>query len=199
MLASLLDKQLVPEQRGHEPAPSPSPSNNKHIVDLQLTLACWPNSSRWRSGSLSSVYALHTSLQLTNSSNRSVMPGSERCLRPGGGWKHRESGRAAVEEHSEVLDPACCSGTGDSSGRPSSSSSSGSSSGSSGSGGGSSGGAPLGQRRHDLGVVADEGGVDALQGLGVCVCVCGGGGGGGGTHNGPREIFCRHVKAAAPK
>ena len=32
-------------------------------------------------GSLSSVYALQTSWQLTNSSKRSVMPGSSRCLR----------------------------------------------------------------------------------------------------------------------
>lgn len=44
------------------------------------TWACWAKRSRWMTGSFSSVYALASSRVLTNSSKRSVSPGSVRCL-----------------------------------------------------------------------------------------------------------------------
>jgi len=44
-----------------------------------LAAACSSNRSLCVTGSFSSVYALQTSRQLTNSSNRSVIPGMSRC------------------------------------------------------------------------------------------------------------------------
>uniref|UniRef100_A0A2M4DCW7 Putative secreted protein n=1 Tax=Anopheles darlingi TaxID=43151 RepID=A0A2M4DCW7_ANODA len=43
-----------------------------------LSAACCSNRSRCTAGSFNSVYALHTSFFITNSSNRSVMPVSAR-------------------------------------------------------------------------------------------------------------------------
>lgn len=80
------------------PLPPPPPTLAFPLRKHRLihTLACCSNRSRWINGSFNSVYALQTSLLITNNSNRSVKPFMVLCHLDNGliisGWSSKNVG-----------------------------------------------------------------------------------------------------------